>query len=528
MTSESFRVCMRLIVGLLLVLFPWHIYSQNKGSSLSGNGEISLEMVAIPAGNFTMGCSFEQNSHCAYDEKPEHQVALKSYAIAKYEVTQKLWKEIMGTNPSRVVEDDLPVHNVSWDEVQIFILWLNQKTGMNYRLPTEAEWEYAARGGTRQGDFSFLYSGSNELSAVAWYYTNSGGKPHTVGTKQPNALGLYDMSGNVWEWCSDLYGMYSEIAQQNPTGGTDGIARVARGGCAEGHAESCRVSTRKNMYQGSKDVNTGFRLAMDYDLGSQTDDSSERSGMTSQTTNTNITDKTAPDKTDAETTTKQGQAATERTAADTAKVSIRALLAAEKEAEKAQKAADRRKKATERKAKLNALPHSVFFTLNTAYTSMPQWSFGFKIGTVKVVGWYFSAMTNFNYKGAFSDFQEKQHYVLSGISKTTYIGGQLGLVVRPCQLLSVHLGAGFGYRSLNFESNQGWYRLLKRSYYGPTASLGVMFHVWKLAFSIEATGMVYNLNKLNDMRYAIGARAGIGFSLPFKKNDKPKKERSEL
>lgn len=520
MTSESFRVCMRLIIGLMLVLSPWYIYSQNKNSTLSGNGEVSLEMVVIPAGNFTMGCTFEQNSHCAYDEKPAHQVALKSYAIAKYEVSQKLWKEIMGTNPSHIVGDDLPVHNVSWNEVQIFILWLNQKTGMNYRLPTEAEWEYAARGGGRQGDFSFLYSGSNELSSVAWYYDNSGGKPHTVGTKQPNALGLYDMSGNVWEWCSDLYGIYSEKAQQNPTGSSDGIARVARGGCTEGHADQCRVSTRKSMYQGGKDVNTGFRLAMDYDLGAQNNDNNEEVApmFPASDPNANKTDKV----------TSKEQIAAEKTTADTTKVSIRALLAAEKEAEKAQKTADRRQKASERKAQLKALPQSVFFTLNTAYTSMPQWSFGFKIGTVKVVGWYFSAMTNFNYKGAFSSFQENQHYVLSGISKTTYIGGQLGFVVRPCQLLSVHLGAGFGYRSLNFESDQGWHRLLKRSYYGPTASLGVMFHVWKLAFSIEATGMAYNLNKLNDMRYALGARAGIGICLPFKKNDMPKKERSEL
>ena len=256
-------LCARTIAAILIALFPWYASSQHGNSTFSPEGNVSLEMVVVPAGTFSMGCTFEQAEHCAYDEKPEHQVSLKGFAIAKYEVTQKLWKEIMGTNPSRVVGEELPVHNVSWDEVQIFLLWLNQKTGMNYRLPTEAEWEYAARGGSRQGEFPFTYSGGNDLAAVAWYYENSGGAPHTVGTKRSNALGLYDMSGNVWEWCSDLYGMYSEQAQQNPAGAMEGIARVARGGGAGGRASQCRVTTRKSLYQGGNDEFTGFRLAME-------------------------------------------------------------------------------------------------------------------------------------------------------------------------------------------------------------------------------------------------------------------------
>ena len=475
-------LCARVITILLITLFPWCIYSQNDGSTFSSEGDISLEMVIVPSGTFSMGCTFEQVNDCAYDEKPAHQVSLKSFAIAKYEVTQKLWKDIMGTNPSRVVGDDLPVQNVSWDEIQVFLLWLNQKTGMNYRLPTEAEWEYAARGGARQSDFPYPYSGDNNLASVAWFHDNSGGIPHTVGTKQANAIGLYDMSGNVWEWCSDLYGMYSEQAQQNPVGSIDGIARVARGGCARGQASLCRVTTRKSLYQGGNDDFTGFRLAMDYDEPSTTDTARKA---------------------------EQVNPSSDKTITDTAKVTLPELLANEKISEHQQNA-------DLRKARLNALPQTTFLTLNISYTSMPQWSYGFKIGMVKVFGWYFSATTNFNYKGAFSSFQQNQHYVLTGVSKTTYLDGQIGLVVRPCQLLSCHLGAGFAYRTLNFESDQGWHRYPKRSYYGPTASLGVMFHVWYLAFSAELTGMVYNLNMLNDMRYAWGAKVGIGFCLPHK------------
>lgn len=175
-SKPTYPQCARLITTLLIALLPWCVFSQN---TISLGGDVSLEMVPVPSGTFSMGCTFEQAGNCAYDEKPEHQVSLKSFAIAKYEVTQKLWKEIMGTNPSRVVGDDLPVQNVSWDEVQIFLLWLNQKTGMNYRLPTEAEWEYAARGGNRQGDFPYLYSGDNDLATVAWFHDNSGGTPPT-------------------------------------------------------------------------------------------------------------------------------------------------------------------------------------------------------------------------------------------------------------------------------------------------------------------------------------------------------------
>lgn len=489
-------LCMMLGVCLLLSLFPLHIYSQNE-ASLEGN--VSLEMVVVPAGTFTMGCTFEQAGQCAFDEKPAHQIALKSFAIAKYEVTQKLWKAIMGTNPSRVVGDDLPVQNVSWDEVQIFLLWLNQKTGMHYRLPTEAEWERAARVGDWQdGGRTLLYSGGGDLATVGWFYDNSGGTPHTVGTKKPNGSDLYDMSGNVWEWCSDLYGMYGEKALENPSGATDGIARVIRGGGADSRAPQCRVSARKSLYQGGSDNFTGFRLAMDWDLEPELPDSTDKAALSPPSSEQPSSDEE------------------HRYEEELRTLSIRELLAKEKAAERAQKAEIRKCKAAERRARLDSLPPTFFLTLNAAYTSMPQWSYGFKVGTVKLFGWYFSAMTNFHYRGAFSSFQPNAHYVLTGISKTTYLGGQLGLVVRPHQLLSLHIGAGFGYRALTFESDQGWHHYPKRSFYGPTASVGLMFHIKSFVLSAEATSMVYNLNAQNDIRYVVGARVGVGCSLPIK------------
>lgn len=492
-------LCARTIAAILIALLPWCASSQHGNSTFSPEGNVSLEMVVVPAGTFSMGCTFEQAEHCAYDEKPAHQVALKSFAIAKYEVTQKLWKEIMGTNPSRVVGDDLPVQNVSWDEVQIFLLWLNQKTGKNYRLPTEAEWERAARlGDWQDGGRTLLYSGGGDLATVGWFYDNSGGTPHTVGTKKPNGSDLYDMSGNVWEWCSDLYGMYGEKALENPSGATDGIARVIRGGGADSRAPQCRVSARKSLYQGGSDNFTGFRLAMDWNLEPEFPDSTNKAVLPPPSSDQSSFNKA------------HGYEEELRN------LSIRELLAKEKAAERAQKAEIRRSMATERKSRLDSLPPTFFLTLNAAYTSMPQWSYGFKVGTVKLFGWYFSAMTNFHYRGAFSSFQPNAHYVLTGISKTTYLGGQLGLVVRPHQLLSLHIGAGFGYRALTFESDQGWHHYPKRSFYGPTASVGLMFYVKNMALSAEATGMAYNLNTLNEMHYALGVRLGVGFCIPYK------------
>lgn len=180
---------------------------------------VSIEMVRVKSGSFDMGNVFDE---------PIHRVTLTNdYYLGKYEVTQALWKTVMGNNPSFFKEDNNPVEQVSWDDCQIFIEKLNALTGFHFRLPTEAEWEYAESGGRKSR--GYRYSGSNTLGDVAWHNGNSGSKTHTVGTKQPNELGIYDMTGNVAEWCQDVYGPYASGSLKNPMGAKEGKKRVVRG-----------------------------------------------------------------------------------------------------------------------------------------------------------------------------------------------------------------------------------------------------------------------------------------------------------
>lgn len=189
-------------------------------------------------------------------------VTVSDFKIGKYPVTQKQWREIMGNNPSYFKGDDLPVETVSWYEAVEFIQKLNKLTGKTYRLPTEAEWEYAARGGAKSK--GFLYAGGMELDKVAWYEGNSNDKTHPVGSKAPNELGLYDMSGNVWEWCADWYGDYAEKSEieVNPRGPGEGAFRVHRGGGWYNYAGDCRMSIRGLDAPGYRGGILGFRLAM--------------------------------------------------------------------------------------------------------------------------------------------------------------------------------------------------------------------------------------------------------------------------
>ncbi len=221
---------------------------------------VSFNMIKVQGGTFTMGATAEQGSD-AYDwEKPTHQVTLLDYYIGETEVTQELWKAVMGSNPSYFSGTNLPVEGVSWNDCQTFITKLNQLTGKKFRLPTEAEWEYAARGG--QKSKGYKYAGSTTLSDVAWYGDNSSFKTHPVKQKQANELGLYDMSGNVYEWCQDWLGRYSSNAQTNPTGQSSGSDRVIRGGSWFNSASGCRVADRYNNSPGGRSGSLGFRVVL--------------------------------------------------------------------------------------------------------------------------------------------------------------------------------------------------------------------------------------------------------------------------
>lgn len=239
----------------------------SSSSSPSGNtitipvkNGISIEMVKVEAGSFNMGATPEMQA--PYEvEKPVHRVTLtNNYYIGKYEVTQALWQAVMGSNPSYFKGDDLPVEQVSWNDCQDFISKLNAMTGKRFRLPSEAEWEYAARGGKKSRGYQ--YSGSNTLGDVAWYEGNSGSKTHAVGTKQPNELGIYDMTGNVYEWCQDWYGSYSSSPQTNPIGAVSGSSRVDRGGSWFFTAKHCRSSYRFNLTPGYRLNFLGLRLVL--------------------------------------------------------------------------------------------------------------------------------------------------------------------------------------------------------------------------------------------------------------------------
>ena len=223
-------------------------------------GNVQFEMVHVEGGTFRMGATKEQGD-ARNNERPVHPVTLSSYLIGKHEVTQALWEEVMRSNPGYIEREDYPVGWVSWNDCQEFIEKLNARTGMKFRLPTEAEWEYAARGGNKSKGYK--YAGSDNLDEVGWYDENSGCHTHPVGEKKPNELGLYDMSGNLYEWCQDWGGVYINEAQTNPTGRQSGVLRVLRGGSRWGSARSCRVSNRYYGDPGSRyDNNRGLRLVL--------------------------------------------------------------------------------------------------------------------------------------------------------------------------------------------------------------------------------------------------------------------------
>ena len=222
---------------------------------------INFAMVTVEGGTFTMGATEEQGDDADDDEIPAHQVTVSSFSLGETEVTQALWTAVMGSNPSRNTGDlQCPVESVTWDDCQEFITKLNELTGLKFRLPTEAEWEFAARGGNKSQGFK--YAGSNTIDDVAWYEDNSSNSTHPVATKAPNELGLYDMNGNVWEWCQDWYDSYTSDAQTDPVGPDSGDIRVVRGGGCVNSAGYCRVTIRGGLGPMTSMSYFGLRLAM--------------------------------------------------------------------------------------------------------------------------------------------------------------------------------------------------------------------------------------------------------------------------
>ncbi len=220
---------------------------------------VSFVMIPVKGGTFQMGATSEQNNPWD-DEKPVHSVTLSNYSIGETEVTQALWQAVMGSNPSNFQGPNRPVEQVSWNDCQKFIQKLNALTGQNFRLPTEAEWEYAARGGNKSKGYQ--YAGSDNLGAVAWYSDNSRGKTHDVKTKAPNELGIYNMSGNVWEWCQDWMGSYSSYAMSNPKGPASGSCRVIRGGSWNCNDRGCRLAIRSGYEPSIRGDLLGLRLVL--------------------------------------------------------------------------------------------------------------------------------------------------------------------------------------------------------------------------------------------------------------------------
>lgn len=260
----------RHLLTFIFVVLSIYVYGQESG--LANYEEeiygVQFNMIAIQGGTFRMGCT-DGSTNCWDDEYPVHEVTIRPFYMGQTEVTQARWRAIMGSNTEELNNtgcNECPVERVNWEEAKAFIQKLNDLTGGNYRLQSEAEWEYAARGGQ-----SYAYAGSDDLNAVGWYLENyedssygSEGTTHPVGTKLANGYGLYDMSGNLWEWCEDDW---HERYYRVPTDGSAwvdsprGDARVVRGGAWGSYNVYCRVSCREFSNQGSRDSGIGFRMA---------------------------------------------------------------------------------------------------------------------------------------------------------------------------------------------------------------------------------------------------------------------------
>ena len=246
-------------------------YSSSGQDFVENAWDINMKMIWVEGGEFMMGCTSEQGG-CDSDEQNVRRVTVDGFYIGMLEVTQSQWEKVVGTNiytqknkagasGTYGVGPDYPMYYVSWEEAMEFCRLLSNKTGKTYTLPTEAQWEYAARGGKKADGTK--YAGSNMIDAVAWYTDNSGGSAHPCGTKRANALGVYDMSGNVYEWCKDWYSSsYTSYDTNNPTGPSSGSCRVVRGGSWSGSATYCRVANRGSSSPGNRSDGLGFRVVL--------------------------------------------------------------------------------------------------------------------------------------------------------------------------------------------------------------------------------------------------------------------------
>jgi len=267
----------RLLQFFLISLISIFLYNACKDNPAEAEKGPTIDMILVSGGTFQMGDTWGDGSG---NEKPVHTVTVDSFYISKYEITQPQYSEITGSNPSHFKGEYLPVDMVSWIDAVMFCNQLSVRKGLTpcytitdtrltcdfkangYRLPTEAEWEYAARGGNKSQGYRF--SGSDDVEEVAWHATNSDGTSHFIGLKMPNELGIYDMSGNIREYCWDIYSLYTEEAQDNPTGPTLGWDRVMRGGCWAVFDLLDRVSSRNYISYTSASYCMGIRVVRNY------------------------------------------------------------------------------------------------------------------------------------------------------------------------------------------------------------------------------------------------------------------------
>lgn len=238
------------------------LVKKTPGKKTIASSLVTGDLISIKGGCFEMGDAFGDGDP---DERPVHEVCVKDFYLGKHEVTQEKWKKIMGMEPSKFKNcgENCPVENISWDDIQGFFTKLNKITGKNYRLPTEAEWEYASRERGKKIKWSGI-SNKSDITDYAWYVSNSDSRTHPVGMKKPNAIGLYDMSGNVWEWVSDWDGKayYRKSPRDNPGGPSRGKYRVMRGGSWNDRPKNIRTTYRSLNKQGGRGYVIGFRLAL--------------------------------------------------------------------------------------------------------------------------------------------------------------------------------------------------------------------------------------------------------------------------